>query len=430
MRLAYAGGSTAAFSELARAAPEWMEVVGIEMPGKGELADARWPAPTSRRRTPKGAASEEAGRARRRRRRRWSRRRARRPGGGSPPERGRRRWSRSSVRRRLAASRCRRGLAGPGRGRPHRGEDAAKARGGSWRRSDDGRLADRIAADAAGSAIVLIGWSMGGMLAAELALMLQARGCTPQMLHVAGRMARLLHRGRRRRRQVRLASDEMKATEAWREWLLPMLMADLRADARAEQRVAAAWSDAVSSASEGGAASCTLQVCAGHEDAAFPPTRCRRGAASSGCYEATCCRGATTSSNAHRRAAPPHRARAAPIFAPYGWRGGRPAVALGGIGGGGRGEAARAHRCWATCLRSAEVATTPVQACRWPDAPTARAAPATPPLTWRTLSGNAPHPRAEAGEEEAPREFAQLRAPSPAGGLTANVHRRLGSRLG
>merc|ERR1719163_2417311 len=42
--LAYAGGSTAAFSELSRAAPEWMEVVGVEMPGKGELADAKWPA--------------------------------------------------------------------------------------------------------------------------------------------------------------------------------------------------------------------------------------------------------------------------------------------------------------------------------------------------------------------------------------------------
>ena len=64
----------------------------------------------------------------------------------------------------------------------------------------------------------------------------------------------------------------MKATDAWKDWLLPMLMADLRADARAEQRVAAAWSDAVSR-SEGGKPplDCLLQVCSGTEDAAFPP---------------------------------------------------------------------------------------------------------------------------------------------------------------
>ena len=112
------------------------------------------------------------------------------------------------------------------------------------------------------------------MLAAELALMLQARGCPPQMLHVAGRMApgSFIAAGDDVDKYL-LASDEMKATEAWREWLLPMLMADLRADARAEQRVAAAWSDAVSREGSGGAAplSCLLQVCAGHEDAAFPP---------------------------------------------------------------------------------------------------------------------------------------------------------------
>ena len=48
------------------------------------------------------------------------------------------------------------------------------------------RLADRLIHDAAGSALVLVGWSMGGMLAAELALALSARGQQPQMLHVAG----------------------------------------------------------------------------------------------------------------------------------------------------------------------------------------------------------------------------------------------------
>jgi hypothetical protein len=29
--------------ELARAAPEWMEVIGVEMPGKGARADVAWP---------------------------------------------------------------------------------------------------------------------------------------------------------------------------------------------------------------------------------------------------------------------------------------------------------------------------------------------------------------------------------------------------
>ena len=52
-----------------------------------------------------------------------------------------------------------------------------------------GRLADKMIEDASGSAVVLVGWSMGGMLAAELALALIARGHPPQMLHVAGRMA-------------------------------------------------------------------------------------------------------------------------------------------------------------------------------------------------------------------------------------------------
>ena len=48
--LAYAGGSTAAFREFARGAPDWLEVVGVEMPGKGELADSAWPGDAARRR--------------------------------------------------------------------------------------------------------------------------------------------------------------------------------------------------------------------------------------------------------------------------------------------------------------------------------------------------------------------------------------------
>ena len=225
--LAYAGGSTAAFAELARAAPEWMEVVGIEMPGKGELADAKWPADQEE---PAAAAARDS----------------------SPM--GKRRMGES--------------------GQQRIGAEAAALKSSVEAESAMmARLADRLAADAAGSALVLVGWSMGGMLAAELALLLAARGCPPQMLHVAGRMApgSFIAAGDDVDKYL-LASDEMKATEAWRDWLLPMLMADLRADARAEQRVAAAWSDAVSQSPTGAPPlNCLLQVCAGHEDAAFPP---------------------------------------------------------------------------------------------------------------------------------------------------------------
>lgn len=184
--LAYAGGSTAAFSELARAAPEWMEVVGIEMPGKGELADFPWPG------EPAVPAAERA----------------------------------DDAEERMMAS-----------------------------------LAEEVAADAAGSALVLMGWSMGGMLATELALFLEKAGCRPQLLHVAGRMApgSFIPAGEDVDKYL-LASEEMKQTEAWSTWLLPMLMADLRADARAEARVARTWSE-MSSADEGRAPlRCLLQV--------------------------------------------------------------------------------------------------------------------------------------------------------------------------
>jgi len=134
------------------------------------------------------------------------------------------------------------------------------------------RLADRLAIESAGSALVLVGWSMGGMLAAELAIALTARGCPPQFVHIAGRMApgSFIAAGDDVDKYL-LASDEMKATDAWKDWLLPMLMADLRADARAEQRVAAQWSDHIAASSGVPPLRCCLQVCAGTEDAAFPP---------------------------------------------------------------------------------------------------------------------------------------------------------------
>ena len=234
--LAYAGGSTAAFSELARAAPEWMEVIGVEMPGKGELADAKWPADA-------GAAPGEGGEGG--------------EGEDSPPGSS---SGHSSIE---SSSR-----------RPSLDDEATRSeKANKLEREMMSKLADRLAADAAGSSLVLIGWSMGGMLAAELALMLQARGCPPQMLHVAGRMApgSFIAAGDDVDKYL-LASDEMKATEAWRDWLLPMLMSDLRADARAEQRVAAAWSDAIAKAGDGKPPlDCLIQVCAGDADAAFPP---------------------------------------------------------------------------------------------------------------------------------------------------------------
>ena len=117
---------------------------------------------------------------------------------------------------------------------------------------------------------------MGGMLAAELALHLHAAGTPPQLVHVAGRMApgSFVEAGADVDKYI-LATEEVKASAAWKEWLLPLLNADLRADARAERRVAAAWSAA---SSVGGMVAtgapplqCRLQVCAGDRDVAFPP---------------------------------------------------------------------------------------------------------------------------------------------------------------
>ena len=210
--LAYAGGSIAAFSELARAAPEWMEVIGVEMPGKGARADVAWPGEAPKFGEAPNFEAAEAG-------------------ASTDP---------------LVGARA----------------EAAMME----------RLADRLATDSAGTALVLVGWSMGGMLAAELALALTARGCPPQMLHVAGRMApgSFLAAGDDVDKYL-LASDEMKATDAWKEWLLPTLLADLRADARAEQRARVLWV-AKSAASGAPPLQCMLQVCAGTEDAAFPPS--------------------------------------------------------------------------------------------------------------------------------------------------------------
>jgi surfactin synthase thioesterase subunit len=202
----------AAFSELARAAPEWMEVIGVEMPGKGARADMAWPGEAPKFGEAPNFEAAEAG-------------------ASTDP---------------LVGDRA----------------EAAMME----------RLADRLATDSAGTALVLVGWSMGGMLAAELALALTARGCPPQMLHVAGRMApgSFLAAGDDVDKYL-LASDEMKATDAWKEWLLPTLLADLRADARAEQRARALWV-AKSAASGAPPLQCMLQVCAGTEDAAFPPS--------------------------------------------------------------------------------------------------------------------------------------------------------------
>jgi acyl transferase domain-containing protein/non-ribosomal peptide synthetase component F/acyl carrier protein len=188
--LAYAGGSTQAFAELAAAAPEWMEVVAIETPGKGVLADAAWPA--------EGAAP------------------------GAP---------------------------------------AAEAEAAMM-----ADLAARVGLDAAGTALVLVGWSMGGMLATEMALHLQAAGSPPQLLHIAGRMApgSFVTATETDLDSYNLVDEELRQTDAYREWLLPMLLADLRADARAEARVAAGLLTAAP-------LRCALQVCCGDVDPAFPP---------------------------------------------------------------------------------------------------------------------------------------------------------------
>ena len=282
--LAYAGGSTAAFSELARAAPEWMDVVGIEMPGKGSLADVSWPAEADEATAAEASVPREPS--------------AQREAASSAYEAAAvasamavdeataaEGVDQSVVDHRSATSSATSSASSsisslqdsgelPDATHPpiFHPEAAALVAGARAEAAMMERLADRLAADAAGSALVLIGWSMGGMLAAELAIALTARGCPPQFLHIAGRMApgSFIAAGDDVDKYL-LASEEMKATDAWKDWLLPMLMADLRADARAEQRVAAQWSDHIAASSGVPPLRCTLQVCAGTEDAAFPP---------------------------------------------------------------------------------------------------------------------------------------------------------------
>ena len=81
----------------------------------------------------------------------------------------------------------------------------------------------------------------------HILLHLHAAGTPPQLVHVAGRMApgSFVEAGADVDKYI-LATEEVKASAAWKEWLLPLLNADLRADARAERRVAAAWSAASS----------------------------------------------------------------------------------------------------------------------------------------------------------------------------------------
>eukprot|EP00964_Phaeocystis_antarctica_P046129 scaffold26605_cov36-Phaeocystis_antarctica.AAC.1 len=75
------------------------------------------------------------------------------------------------------------------------------------------------------------------------------------------------------------ASEEVRRSEAWRGYIQPLLEADLRADARAERRVTALWSDMLTARSvEGGYVNvgepplrCALHVCCGQQDAVFPP---------------------------------------------------------------------------------------------------------------------------------------------------------------
>ena len=108
-----------------------MEVIGIEMPGKGELADAKWPADLldDEYADKEGPVEEEAA--------------------GSSSTHSEMPPSPKSQRRY----------------RPSVGEEArALEKAAEAEAAMMARLADRLAADASGSSLVLIGWSMGGCL--------------------------------------------------------------------------------------------------------------------------------------------------------------------------------------------------------------------------------------------------------------------------
>jgi len=111
-------------------------------------------------------------------------------------------------------------------------------------------LSQEILADLRGAPYVLVGFSMGGGLAMELALRLSAMGSAPAPLavYVAGRkppapnpaMVHSINMTNEELATYAFAPPEAAASPEFREHVVPLLRADLEVDARAERRLSQA----------------------------------------------------------------------------------------------------------------------------------------------------------------------------------------------
>jgi len=108
---------------------------------------------------------------------------------------------------------------------------------------------DAILADLQGAQYVLVGFSMGGNISAELALRLQARGAPlPLGLYIAGRRPPAINPGmvpdidmtNEELAEYAFAPPEVANSPEFAEHVVPMLRADLELDSRVEKRLSAA----------------------------------------------------------------------------------------------------------------------------------------------------------------------------------------------
>jgi acyl transferase domain-containing protein/acyl-coenzyme A synthetase/AMP-(fatty) acid ligase/acyl carrier protein len=107
---------------------------------------------------------------------------------------------------------------------------------------------DAVSADLRGAQYVLVGFSMGGNLCAELALRLAEKGAPPPLaLYIAGRKPPVANPSdvhkidmtNEELAQYAFATPEVSRSPAFLEHVVPLLRADLELDARVERRLSA-----------------------------------------------------------------------------------------------------------------------------------------------------------------------------------------------